>query len=177
MNQSSRWADLLLIVVIAAVVVVGLRSMRQGVEGGPQPIAAGTTLPALAVAGWLDHYGPPPLPDGEELLVVDCGASWCGPCRAEMPRLKQIRDQYKPLGVTLIGLTPETERDLPQIEKFIETVDGFDWPVGYGANSVLDALRVQAFPTVIVFNSDEEVVWSGIGSHGLADALDRLLAR
>ncbi len=36
--------------------------------------------------------------------MINFWASWCGPCRKEMPLLDNIYRKYKPLGFTLIGV-------------------------------------------------------------------------
>ena len=174
MADSPSWNGLAPIILV--VVLMGLAVYLA--QGPPDDsIEAGQALPALTVEGWLNTDGDSPSLSEDKILVVDCWASWCVPCRHEMPHLAKLAAEYKPLGVEVIGLTMETERDLPRIEKFMSSVPGFTWPVGYGAVSVLDELDVQAFPTLIVFDRSRRVAWSGIGTRRLAQALDELLAR
>jgi thiol-disulfide isomerase/thioredoxin len=42
-----------------------------------------------------------------KVVVVDLWASWCGPCRQEIPQLVQLSKDYKDRGVEVIGLTTE----------------------------------------------------------------------
>jgi thiol-disulfide isomerase/thioredoxin len=141
------------------------------------PVAPGTPMPRLEVAGWLN------LPPGEsfdptgKIVVVDLWATYCGPCRAEIPRLARIAAQYRPLGVEFIGLTDETERDLDRVRGFIDQTPGFDWPVGYGAIRFMAALNITRIPTVIVFGKDGRAIWSNGGTFGLEAALDAALAK
>ena len=138
----------------------------------PPPVAPGTPLPPLAAAGWLNV---PPSesfePRAGNVLVVDCWATWCPPCVAEIPRLAKIVQQYRPLGVDFVGLTAET--DAESLGDFLKARPEFDWPVGYGATQFMDELRIDLLPTVIVFGADGRAVWSGAGSDGLEEALDR----
>ena len=164
------------VVLVALLALVAWKLLIPHSPTGP-PVAVGTPLPALNVAGWLN------LPAGEsfdptgKIVVVDCWATWCGPCRKEMPRLAAIAEQYRPLGVEFIGLTDEIEKDLPRIRSFIESVPGFTWPVGYGAFKFIAALDIRQIPTVIVFGPDGRAIWSNVGSYGLEPILDAALAK
>jgi thiol-disulfide isomerase/thioredoxin len=164
--------------IVALVVVLGLVAWRTSIQPSRAPVQAGTPMPPMQVDGWLN------VPQGEsfdptgKLVVVDLWATWCPPCRAEMPRLAKVAAQYRPLGVEFVGLTNETERDVPAIEEFMASVPGFDWPVGYGAMDFWNALDIPGVPTLVVFGRDGKARWSSVGSgqSGLEAALDELLA-
>jgi thiol-disulfide isomerase/thioredoxin len=167
------------------VVVVVLIFNRSG-GGGLEPIPAGTPLPEIMAEGWLNVAEGPEVnasgsPSRESLkgkvVLVDCWATWCPPCRASMPKLAKIYERYQPLGVEFVGLTPETADEKPAIEGFVGTVKGFTWPVGYGTNPTLDMLGVQLLPTMAVFGKDGLATWSSTSTQGLEAALDEALAR
>jgi peroxiredoxin len=42
-----------------------------------------------------------------QVIMINFWASWCGPCRQEMPLLEQIHQRYEPLGFTLLGVNVE----------------------------------------------------------------------
>jgi peroxiredoxin len=45
-----------------------------------------------------------------QVVMINFWASWCGPCRQEMPLLEQIQARYEPLGFTLLGVNVEPDR-------------------------------------------------------------------
>jgi thiol-disulfide isomerase/thioredoxin len=174
MSTRTDKIGLVLLVAVVAVVIWKLQAPPLQVA----PIKPGTPMPPLEMDGWLN------LPEGEsfdpagKIVVVDLWATWCPPCRVEMPRLAEVAKRYRPLGVEFVGLTSETERDLPQIQEFIADTPGFDWPVGYGAMDFWNALEIPGVPTIIVFGRDGKARWSaaGAGQPGLEAALDEALA-
>lgn len=66
-----------------------------------------------------------------KVLVVDLWATWCGPCRQEIPHLVEIAKEYKDKGVEVIGLTNEDpETDSEVVKKFSE-VFSINYPIGW----------------------------------------------
>lgn len=166
--------DNLLGLVLLIAVVAMLVSSRGGTQGDLIPV--GTPLPPLMAEGWINS---PSVVAREKLagkvVVVDCWATWCPPCRAAMPHLAKLYKEYQPRGVAFVGLTSEAEADRAKIEQFVSTVEGFEWPVGYGAGPTLDMLGIEVLPTLIVFDRNGQVTWSGTEVSGLAVAIAKAI--
>ena len=139
-------------------------------------LAPDAPLPELMATGWLNTDSIPSRQNlSGKVVVIDCWASWCPPCREAMPELAELYAKYHPFGVEFVGLTPESEGERTAIEQFIDSTEGFDWPVGYGAAPTLDMLGIQGYPTVIVFNAQGIAIWSSHHLSGIEDALDQAL--
>ncbi len=169
MSRGEFFGFALLALVVSLLVV----SSRRGAGELVQP---GTPLPPLMAEGWLNGSVTSKSLVGK-VVVVDCWSTRCPPCRAAMPALARLYAKYQPLGVEFVGLTSETERDRPAIEKFIRSIEGFDWPVGYGAMPMQDALGIQVLPTVIVFGPEGGAVWSSSKLYGIEAAIEQALAK
>jgi peroxiredoxin len=44
-----------------------------------------------------------------QVVMINFWATWCGPCRQEMPLLEQLHAKYEPLGFTLLGVNVEPD--------------------------------------------------------------------
>src|SRR5689334_8499877 len=91
-------------------------------NGAPQPPAQPQMIPASALDVSLKTV------DGKEfklsdlkdkVLVIDLWATWCGPCRYEIPELVKMQDEYGDKGFEVIGLDIDPGSDQPEdVQKF-----------------------------------------------------------
>src|SRR6185312_13249878 len=44
-----------------------------------------------------------------QVVMINFWATWCGPCRQEMPLLEDIYKKYKPMGFTMLGVNVEPD--------------------------------------------------------------------
>jgi thiol-disulfide isomerase/thioredoxin len=83
-----------------------------------------------------------------QVVLINFWASWCGPCRKEMPLLDQLYQQYKPLGFTVLGVN--VEEDQKQAHSLLNKVP-VSFPVVFdGTNSVSKLYNVIAMPTTVI---------------------------
>jgi thiol-disulfide isomerase/thioredoxin len=55
-----------------------------------------------------------------QVVVVNFWATWCVPCREEFPALSRLQKALGPKGLRLVGVSTDTARDLPAVERFLD---------------------------------------------------------
>ena len=129
-------------------------------------------LVALALPAWAaadsatDAVAPSPAPaftlqatDGRQVslaqfkgdvVMINFWASWCGPCRQEMPLLDSIYRKYKDMGFELIGVN--VEPDSKAANAWLKATP-VTYPVLYDPQSKVSQLyQVQAMPTTVIID-------------------------
>lgn len=83
-----------------------------------------------------------------QVVLINFWATWCGPCRKEMPLLEQIQKKYAPLGFTMLGINVEEDPRL--MEAFLNDVP-VSFPVLLDpANGVSKLYNVSAMPSTVI---------------------------
>ena len=114
------------------------------------------------------------------IVILNFWATYCIPCRKEMPDLAAIQNEYAALGVQVIGATADEAEDRAKIVKFIKETR-INFPVWVGATTA-QMMRFGlggALPGTVVINSDGRIVKaiSGIvNAAELRKQIDELLA-
>lgn len=102
---------------------------------------------------------------GAEATVINLWASWCPPCRAEMPELRRWWEEYGDSDIQFYALNmTDSERSREKLLAFIEE-EARDLPVYLDTEGRGAALfKVSALPTTLVFNSEGELAASRTGA-------------
>ena len=86
------------------------------------------------------------------VVMINFWASWCGPCRQEMPLLNALHNKYEPLGFTVLGVN--VEENSADARGFLGNTP-VDFPVLLdNKNQVSKMYDVVAMPTTVVVDRD-----------------------
>jgi thiol-disulfide isomerase/thioredoxin len=144
----------------------------------PEPVNANASAPAPAVAAAPSALTdlPPevsvaPLKDAKgasfklaeffgKVMVVNLWATWCGPCRLEIPELVKLHKEFHSRGVEIIGLsTEEPDASAEKVRKFIQDFQ-IDYRIGWAPVEVGVPLMHghQAIPQILVISRDGRIL-------------------
>ena len=109
-----------------------------------------------------------------KVTVVDFWASWCPPCRAEIPKLQALKakygDKFDVLGVAVWDNPDDTRKAISELE--------ITWPVIIGTGKLTeptDLYGIKGIPHVIVFGPDGTILSRGLTGDDLAKKLAELV--
>jgi thiol-disulfide isomerase/thioredoxin len=165
--------------VVALMLVFGFKLTRhssQGVAGGNAQMKNGTapdfSLQSLdgKTVRLSDFRGKP--------VVLNFWATWCGPCKIEMPWFVDLQKEYGPAGLQFLGVAMD-DANTKDIAEFAESMK-VNYPILIGKESVGDDYGgVQFLPETFYIDRNGKVVDKAFGLKGrgeIEDAIKKILA-
>ena len=103
-----------------------------------------------------------------KVVLVNFWATWCPPCREEIPALIHLQDQYKDR-LQIIGVSMDDEDDAENVAKFAKKA-GINYPIVMASHDMIAEYGgVPALPTSFVVNPSGGVVQKHVGLHDPAE--------
>ena len=118
-----------------------------------------------------------------KVLLVNIWATWCGPCRMEIPELVKFHKEFRAKGLEVVGLSTENpEASAEGVRRFVKDF-GMDYRVGWVTPEVAIALMQgrDAIPQSFVISRDGRILKRFIGfsvastPHQLREAIENAL--
>ena len=111
-----------------------------------------------------------------KVVLIDFWATWCGPCRAELPNVIAIYKKYHARGFEIIGVSLDSDRD--KLDTFLKKQAGMTWSQyfdGQGwSNKLAGKYGVESIPFTVLVGADGKII--GIGTDLRGEKLEAAVA-
>lgn len=133
---------------IAFVYVSAQTSSKQLAPNFSLKTADGTTIELAKLKG--------------KVVVINFWATWCPPCRAEIPDFIRIQEQYKNKGLVIVGISLD-QKGWPAVNSFAEKTK-FNYPIVLGNEDIVNAYGgIEAIPTSFFIDKKGFIIDKQVG--------------
>jgi thiol-disulfide isomerase/thioredoxin len=159
----------------AAALAAGCAAPRQGLRASPL-VGQAVEIAAFDLSGREVRVPQ----GGGKVRIVDFWATWCDPCREQLPFLDRLAAEYGPQGLSVYGVSFDEDR--AALERFLEhTPVSFEVLWDKGGTALSDRLEVTRLPTTLLVDRRGVVRDVHLGfdrgeERKIEEAVQRLLA-
>ncbi len=123
----------------------------------------GATMPAYSALN-LDGSAFDLAAKRDKIVLLNVWATWCGPCRYEIPELQQLHEHYSPRGLEVVGVSVD-ETGAESVRSFIAEQPKMTYPVVLDAEGkITSLLETSVLPTSILVDRSGKIVWKKYGA-------------
>ncbi|MBE0644516.1 MAG: TlpA family protein disulfide reductase [Bacteroidetes bacterium] len=98
-----------------------------------------------------------------KVVMLNFWATWCGPCKREIPDFIAMQKAYRDKGFEIVGISLDDPTATAQVAQFVKQ-QGINYDIVYGNGEVAQAYGgVQSIPTTFLIDREGKVVSSKVG--------------
>ncbi len=166
------WALVVVAIIAAGMLFLGFHMARRSGPTHPLGLAHDTAAPDFTLES-LDGKNMKLSDFRGKAVLLNFWATWCGPCKIEMPWFVEFQKEYGPQGFQIVGVAMD-DSSKEDIAKFAKDM-GVNYPVLLGKEAVGDEYGgVPALPESFFIGRDWKIVDKIIGLRGKAEIVDSI---
>jgi thiol-disulfide isomerase/thioredoxin len=115
-----------------------------------------------------------------KVVLIDFWATWCGPCRAEIPNVVAVYDKHHKKGFEIIGISLDKEQDKAKLESFIKEKN-MPWPQYFDgqfwSNKLSTRYGVNSIPATYLLDGEGKIIGKNLRGEELEAAVTKALSK
>jgi peroxiredoxin len=169
--RGTRLSILVLALGLLAITGCGGAFPSYGEVGAKAPDYGAVTLAGDSVTLASLHGSP---------VLLNIWATWCPPCRKEMPDLQELHDRYSPRGLQVVGVSIDAAGTDQAVREFLEEYGVTYTILRDPSDRISSVFMAQGVPVTVLIDAGGTVLWRRLGpvsaeDEGLTAALGRAL--
>ncbi len=113
-----------------------------------------------------------------KVVLLEFWATWCGPCRVQMPKVLQVYNRYHDQGLEVVAISLDRKNDRQKLVDYVSS-NGLPWPQYFDAendtNRLAEQYGVVGIPAMFLFNRRGLLVTIEARAEKLVPQIERLL--
>jgi thiol-disulfide isomerase/thioredoxin len=118
----------------------------------------------------------------DKIVLLNFWATWCGPCRGEIPDLKKLQEKFGPKGFIVLGVSTDNPLEADRVKRFVEEMQ-FNYPAFMAPESLFSTIPPpSSLPTSYLVDRSGKVVAEFVGvdpmntpEHKIGAEIEKLL--
>jgi thiol-disulfide isomerase/thioredoxin len=98
-----------------------------------------------------------------KVVFLNLWATWCGPCKAEMPAIQKLYDEVGADDISFVMLSIDRDRDQHKVEKYAKD-KAYTFPIFMPSGFLTDQLNVPSIPTTFIIDKYGKIVAKEVGT-------------
>jgi len=149
-------------ITLALAALIGACEGKPKMQGEPAPASSksvpGEPVPRLTGKLLSGEYSQIEDYRGK-VVLLNVWATWCPPCRQELPELDRLHRELGPRGFTVVTINVDNTGDEPEVRKIVDEY-GFGFPVVLDPkNRATQSLRLNGYPVSLLIDRKGTILW------------------
>ena len=103
------------------------------------------------------------------VVFINLWATWCGPCRYEIPELQSLHQKYAPRGFKVVGISLD-DTGVGGVKQFVSQ-HSMTYPIAYDPEGKIATIfQSSVLPTSVIVDRSGQIVWKNFGAVSTDDA-------